>query len=101
MAEGLDLDMLEMTLAAIKEFAERELPENLLIELDERDEFPAAAVKKMCSDELGVQLLFIEEEHGGMGGNALDVYRGVPRWRRSISVWPLPCSPPSWAAIRS
>ena len=45
MAEGLDLDMLEMTLAAIKEFAERELPENLLIELDERDEFPAAAVK--------------------------------------------------------
>ena len=75
MAEGLVLDMLEMTLAAIKEFAERELPENLLIELDERDEFPAAAVKKMCSDELGVQLLFIEEEHGGMGGNAFDVYR--------------------------
>ena len=75
MAEGLDLDMLEMTLAAIKEFAERELPEILLIELDERDEFPAAAVKKMCSDELGVQLLFIEEEHGGMGGNAFDVYR--------------------------
>ncbi len=75
MNEGLDLDMLEMTLAAIQEFAERELPESLLIELDERDEFPAAAVKKMCSDELGVQLLFIEEAHGGMGGNAFDVYR--------------------------
>jgi alkylation response protein AidB-like acyl-CoA dehydrogenase len=75
MNEGLDLDMLEMTLAAIQEFAERELPESLLIELDERDEFPAAAVRKMCSDELGVQLLFIEEAHGGMGGNAFDVYR--------------------------
>ncbi|MGB8859530.1 MAG: acyl-CoA dehydrogenase family protein [Ilumatobacteraceae bacterium] len=75
MNQGLDLDMLEMTLAAINEFAERELPESLLIELDERDEFPAAAVKKMCSDELGVQLLFIEEAHGGMGGNAFDVYR--------------------------
>ena len=75
MNQGLDLDMLEMTLAAISEFAERELPESLLIELDERDEFPAAAVKKMCSDELGVQLLFIEEAHGGMGGNAFDVYR--------------------------
>ncbi len=75
MTEGLDLDTLEMTLAAIKEFASRELPESLLIELDERDEFPADAVKKMCSDELGVQLLFIAEEHGGMGGNAFDVYR--------------------------
>ena len=75
MNEGLDLDMLEMTLSAIAEFAGRELPESLLIELDERDEFPAEAVKKMCSDELGVQLLFIEEAHGGMGGNAFDVYR--------------------------
>jgi len=75
MAEGLDLDTLEMTLAAIRDFADRELPEHLLIELDERDEFPAAAVKKMCSDELGIQLLFIAEEHGGMGGNAFDVYR--------------------------
>ncbi len=75
MGAGLDVDMLDMTLAAINEFAARELPESLLIELDERDEFPAAAVKKMCSDELGVQLLFIDEEHGGMGGNAFDVYR--------------------------
>jgi len=75
MTDGLDLDTLEMTLAAIKEFAHRELPESLLIELDERDEFPAVAVKKMCSDELGIQLLFIAEEHDGMGGNAFDVYR--------------------------
>ena len=75
MSDGLDLDTLEMTLSAIHEFAQRELPEHLLIELDERDEFPASAVKKMCSDELGVQLLFIAEEHDGMGGNAFDVYR--------------------------
>ena len=74
-SEGLDLDTLEMTLDAIGEFAAREFPEALLIELDERDEFPSDAVRKMCSDELGVQLLFIAEEHGGMGGNAFDVYR--------------------------
>ncbi len=75
MNEGLDLDTLEMTIHAIKDFARRELPDHLLIEFDERDEFPADAVKKMCSDELGIQLLFIAEEHGGMGGNAFDVYR--------------------------
>ena len=74
-AAGLDTDVLEMTLDAIAEFAHRELPDARLIELDERDEFPAEVVKKMCSDELGVQLLFIAEEYGGMGGNAFDVYR--------------------------
>jgi len=74
-AAGLDRDMLEMTLDAIGEFAHRELPDARLIELDEADEFPADVVRKMCSEELGVQLLFIPEEYGGMGGNSFDVYR--------------------------
>jgi alkylation response protein AidB-like acyl-CoA dehydrogenase len=75
MTNGLDADVLEMTLEAIAEFAHRELPDAVLIDLDERDEYPADVVRKMCSDELGVQLLFIPEEYGGMGGNAFDVYR--------------------------
>src|SRR6266511_5808838 len=29
----------------------------------------------MCGDDLGIQLLFIPEAYGGMGGNAFDVYR--------------------------
>ena len=102
MHDGLDLDTLEMTLDAIKEFAQRELPESLLIELDERDEFPAAAVKKMCSDELGVQLLFIAEEYGGMGGGAFDVYRVCEQHgRASTSASPRRCWPRSSAATRS
>ena len=76
---GLDRDMLEMTLDAIGDFAAHELPEKLLIDLDERDEFPAELIKRMCSDDLGVQLLFIPEEYGGMGGSAFDVYRVCER----------------------
>ena len=76
---GLDREMLEMTLDAIGDFAARELPEKLLIDLDERDEFPAELIKRMCSDDLGVQLLFIPEEYGGMGGSAFDVYRTCER----------------------
>jgi alkylation response protein AidB-like acyl-CoA dehydrogenase len=79
MTAGLDREMLEMTLDAISEFAHRELPDERLIELDERDEFPADAVRKMCSDELGVQLLFIPEEYGGMGGSAFDIYKVCER----------------------
>ncbi len=76
---GLDREMLEMTLDAIGDFAAHELPEKLLIDLDERDEFPADLVKRMCSEDLGVQLLFIAEEYGGMGGSAFDVYRVCER----------------------
>ena len=68
-----------MTLDAYSEFAAHELPEKLLVDLDERDEFPAELVKRICSEDLGVQLLFIPEEHGGMGGSAFDVYRVCER----------------------
>jgi alkylation response protein AidB-like acyl-CoA dehydrogenase len=76
---GLDLETLEFVLESIGEFATRELPDSLLIELDERDEFPETLVRKMCGEELGVQLVFVEEQHGGMGGSAYDVYRVCER----------------------
>ncbi|MGZ4187421.1 MAG: acyl-CoA dehydrogenase family protein [Solirubrobacteraceae bacterium] len=76
---GLDLETLEFTLESIGEFARRELPDSLLIALDERDEFPEELVRRMCGDELGIQLLFVPEQYGGMGANALDVYRVCER----------------------
>ena len=53
----------------------RELPDSLLIKLDEKDEFPEEIIRRMCGEELGVQLLFVPEAYSGMGGNAIDVYR--------------------------
>ncbi len=75
MSAGLDLETLDLILESIAEFAHRELPERVLVDLDERDEFPAEVIHKMCSSELGVQLLFIAEEYGGMGGGTFDIYR--------------------------
>ncbi|MFO7777852.1 MAG: acyl-CoA dehydrogenase family protein [Nitriliruptoraceae bacterium] len=82
MMHGLDTETLDMTLAAISDFAGRELDDERLIELDEADEYPAELIRRMCSDELGIQLLFIAEEHGGMGGSAYDVYRVCERMAR-------------------
>src|SRR3954447_11574526 len=79
---GLDLETLEFTLESISEFAHRELPDSLLVTLDERDEFPEELVRRMCGDELGIQLLFVGEEYGGMGGDATDVYRVCERMAR-------------------
>lgn len=72
---GLDRETLDLTLEAIRQFAEENLPEEKLLELDHEDVFPVEIVRDMCGDGLGVQLLFIPEEHGGMGGGAFDVYR--------------------------
>ena len=79
---GVDGDTLDLILDSITEFAHRELPESTLIALDERDEFPADVIHKMCSSELGIQLLFIAEEYGGMGGGTFDIYRVCERMAR-------------------
>ena len=66
---------LKLSVKSLKEFAKKRLPDETLIELDERDECPIEIVRDMCSpDKLGIQLLFIPEEFGGMGGGTFDVY---------------------------
>src|SRR6476659_464023 len=80
MANELSAEMLKAALTSIDDFAARELPDALLIGLDERDEFPEELVRRMSSGaELGVQLVFVPFEYGGMGGGALDVYRVCER----------------------
>ena len=66
---------LRLSLKSLREFAKKRLPDEELIKLDARDECPLEIVRHMCSpDKLGIQLLFIPEEFGGMGGGAFDVY---------------------------
>jgi alkylation response protein AidB-like acyl-CoA dehydrogenase len=66
---------LKLSLKSLRDFAKKRLPDEELLALDERDECPLEIVRHMCSpDQLGIQLLFIPEEFGGMGGGAFDVY---------------------------
>jgi alkylation response protein AidB-like acyl-CoA dehydrogenase len=74
-SSGLDRETLEMTLEAFGEFAREYLPTERLLELDETEEFPIELIRQLCGEGLGIQLLFIPEEYGGMGGGAFDVYR--------------------------
>ena len=74
MAQGLDKDTLDLVLSTIREFAEAELPESLLLQLDTDDEFPEEIVRRMLS-EIGISLLFVPEDYGGMGAGTFDVYR--------------------------
>jgi len=75
MAGGLDKETLEAILDALKQFAERRLSPETVLELDARDEVPVDVLREMCGPDLGIHLLFIPEEFHGMGGDATDVYR--------------------------
>jgi alkylation response protein AidB-like acyl-CoA dehydrogenase len=66
---------LNLSLKSLKEFAKRQLPDDVLRELDAKDECPIEIVRSMCGGDLAITLLFIPEEYGGMGGGAFDVYR--------------------------
>lgn len=66
---------LKLSLKSLREFAKKRLTDEILIELDEKDECPLDVVHDLCSpDKIGITLLFVPEEYGGMGGNTFDVY---------------------------
>ncbi len=75
MTSSIDAEVLGMTLEAVERFAADALPEKLLLDLDADEEFPLKLVRDLCGETIGIQLLFIPEEYGGMGGGAFDVYR--------------------------
>ena len=66
---------LKLSLKSLREYAKKRLPDEKLIDLDEKDECPLDVVHDLCSpDKVGITLLFVPEEYGGMGGNTFDVY---------------------------
>src|SRR5512135_3919782 len=66
---------LSLSVKSLRDFAKKRLTDEVLIDLDARDECPIDIVRHLCSPEkLGIQLLFIPEEFGGFGGGAFDVY---------------------------
>src|SRR5690242_12248095 len=74
-AVGLDPETLALMLGSLREFVDARLPVDRRLQLDHQDECPEETVRAMCSDQLGVQLVFIPEEYGGLGGGAFDSYR--------------------------
>jgi len=70
----IETESLEMVLSTLREYAARELKPERLLELDRINEFPEDVNRELYG-ELGLHLLFIPEEYGGMGGGAYDIYR--------------------------
>ena len=72
----LDSETLDLLLTTLRDYAAKELTPDVLLGLDQRDEFPAQILKDLYDPErIGIHLLSIPEEHGGLGGGAYDIYR--------------------------
>jgi len=71
----MDSEDLEIVLGTLREFAERELPLERRLKWDREDVCPEQLVREMLGPDVGLHLVFIPEEYGGMGGGAYDVYR--------------------------
>lgn len=72
----LDSETLDLILSTLKKYSARKLTPEFLLELDHSDRFPHEVLQELYdSGQLGLQLLFIPEEYGGLGGGAYDIYR--------------------------
>lgn len=69
---GLDDKSRKMVLDTVRQLKNRLLTKENVFEYDKQNIFPEAAIRQMLSPEIGLQLLFIPEEYGGIGGGARD-----------------------------
>ncbi|HSD65654.1 MAG TPA: acyl-CoA dehydrogenase family protein, partial [Vicinamibacteria bacterium] len=72
----LDAEMLDQILTTLREYAEKNLPPAKLLEIELGHEFPEKVMKDLYDPgQIGLHLLTIPEEFGGLGGGAYDIYR--------------------------
>ena len=65
-----------LMLDSLREYAKRRIPFDLIRELDEKNEFPTEIMKEMYDhDILGLHLLLVPAEYGGVAGGTFDIYR--------------------------
>ncbi|MCB0044824.1 MAG: acyl-CoA dehydrogenase family protein [Caldilineaceae bacterium] len=73
---GFDADTLDMVLSTLNKYAQKKLPDDVLLEYDHKDEFPVEVLNELYDPmQFGLHLVFIPEEYGGLGGGAYDIYR--------------------------
>ena len=72
----LDAEMLDQILTTLQEYAEKNLPVAKLLEIELGHDFPEKVMKDLYDPgQIGLHLLTIPEEFGGLGGGAYDIYR--------------------------
>ncbi len=69
---GLDLESRQMVIETVRQLRGKLLTKELVLSFDRDEVFPEETVRQMLGPEIGLQLIFIPEAYGGMGGGARD-----------------------------
>ena len=69
---GLDEESRQMVLDTVGQLKKRLLTPEKISEYDREEIFPEDTIREMLGPEIGLQLLMIPEEYGGLGGGARD-----------------------------
>lgn len=77
----LAVDELHLLLDTLTTFLDRSIPLKRRLELDAKHEYPHDVIDGLFK-QVGLHLLFLPQEHGGMGGGARDIYRVSERMAR-------------------
>ncbi len=72
---GLSPEMCDMVIQTLKQVVNREMPPEMILELDDKDECPEELVRRLLSPDVGLHLIFLPEDFGGLGGGAYDICR--------------------------
>jgi alkylation response protein AidB-like acyl-CoA dehydrogenase len=72
---GLSIEMCDMVIQTLRQVVGRELPDEKIMDLDAKDQFPDDVIAKLLSPDVGLHLIFLPEEFGGLGGGARDICR--------------------------
>ena len=70
--KGLDLESRQMIIDTVRQLRKRFLTKEKILEFDKNEIFPEDTIRELLGEDIGLQLLFIPEEYGGIGGGARD-----------------------------
>ena len=70
--KGLDLESRQMVIDTVRQLRKRFLTKKKILEFDKNEIFPEDTIRELLGEDIGLQLLFIPEEYGGIGGGARD-----------------------------
>lgn len=75
--KGLDSESRQMVIDTVRQLRKRLLTKDKILEFDKKEYFPEEIIREMLGPDIGLQLLFIPEAYGGIGGGARDCFEVI------------------------
>jgi alkylation response protein AidB-like acyl-CoA dehydrogenase len=69
----MDLEMFSMVLETLKKIERDRLSLETRLEMDKEGDFPEELIRFMLGPDIGLHLIFIPEEYGGLGASAVQI----------------------------